>query len=434
MLNKVLKTVQKHNMFGISKDVTVALSGGADSVCLLLVLCKLKEILDLTLSAIHINHSLRGAESDRDELFAKELCDKLGVPFFSFKVDAAAEAEKRGVGVELAARELRYEIFKREAKGVVATAHSADDNLETVLFNMTRGSGLRGISGIPPLRDIYIRPLINCSREEIEAFLAEEKIPFVTDSTNLTDEYTRNRIRHRVVPELRSINNSAVAKTSAMCESLREDDDFLQMTARRIYTISLREKGLDAELLKINHPAIIKRVVALYLAEEYSITPEAHELEASVEILKAGGKTNLSGNMAAVCRNGFFFVTNQRESGDTAVSFKTEILPLTLPFDTKINNLLLKNAIDCDKIVGDISLRTRKEGDKIRLRGRNCTKSLKKLFCELRLEKALRDKIPVACDDEGVVWIYSVGVADRVKVDQHTKNAVWLKSDKLDKI
>lgn len=433
MLNKVINTIEKHNMFGISTDVTVALSGGADSVCLLLALCELKEKFDLTVSALHVNHSLRGDESDRDETFSERLCEKLGVPFVSVRVEAADEAEKRGVSVELAARELRYEIFKREAKGVVATAHSANDNTETVLFNMTRGTGLKGVCGIPPVRDVFIRPLINCTREEIETFLKERGEDFVTDSSNLTDDYTRNRIRHRVVPELCGINDSAVSKISSMCETLREDDDFLWTTARRIYTICLRDEKLDAELLKINHPAVIKRVISLYLAEVHSITAEKQELENCAKILADGGKANLSGGRAAVSQKGLFSVTNQKGETEANFCFETEMQIVCAPFDTKVNNLLFKNAIDCDKIVGDITVRTRQEGDKIRLRGRNCTKSLKKLFCELAVSKELRDILPVVADEKGVVWIHMVGVAERVAIDENTKNAFAIKVHKTDK-
>ena len=183
MLKKVISAIEKYEMFRYNTDVAVALSGGADSVALLLALSELKEKYGLTLSAIHVNHCLRGEESDRDETFAVKLCESLGVPLTVTRIDVKGEAEKTGESIELAARNLRYEVFRNEAVGLVATAHTASDNIETALFNMTRGAGLKGMAGIPPKRDIFVRPLIFCTRDEVESYLAEKKTSFVTRSS-----------------------------------------------------------------------------------------------------------------------------------------------------------------------------------------------------------------------------------------------------------
>ena len=166
-------------IFGLSeneKNIAVALSGGADSVALLMGLYRLKEELGLTLSALHLNHCLRAEESDRDEAFVKRLCSKLYIPLTVGRADVNAVAEKEGISTELAARQVRYDFFEKNATGVVATAHTADDNLETVIYRLTRATGINGLCGIPARRGIYIRPLLCCAREDIEAFLKENMV------------------------------------------------------------------------------------------------------------------------------------------------------------------------------------------------------------------------------------------------------------------
>ncbi|MDE7293582.1 MAG: tRNA lysidine(34) synthetase TilS, partial [Oscillospiraceae bacterium] len=199
--NNAAAALHGHNMLKGHGHVVAALSGGADSVCLLLVLKKLRERLNFALSAVHINHNLRGEESDRDRDFCLRLCEREGIPIRVYSVNAAEYAEKKGYSTEEAARILRYDCFEKESErlsgALIATAHNMGDNTETVLFNLTRGTGVRGLGGIPYKRDNIIRPLLDVSREEIEKYLEAHGQDFVTDSTNLTDDYTRNRIRHR---------------------------------------------------------------------------------------------------------------------------------------------------------------------------------------------------------------------------------------------
>ncbi|MBE6781621.1 MAG: tRNA lysidine(34) synthetase TilS [Ruminococcaceae bacterium] len=430
MLDKVIRAVDRYEMFSSAQNVTVALSGGADSVCLLYALKEIEEKYSLNLSAVHINHLLRGEESFRDEEFVKNLCAKLCVPLKVFRVDVNAESAKTGESTELCARRLRYEIFARESKGVVATAHSADDNLETVIFNLTRGSGIKGLCGIPPVRDIFVRPLILCSRKEIEEFLNLKEIEFVTDSTNLTDNYTRNYIRHNTVSTLRKINPSVEQTVSIMSENLREDEDFLTSTANKIYLLCSKADFLDAELLSVQHPSIIKRVIALFIKEKTGISCDSFHLESCKQILLFGGRTSLPENLSAVCLKNRFYI--EGEQNEPTFTYKVEIKEDILQKDIKINNLFLNNHIDCDKINGSLKVRTRFSSDEIRLRGRNCTKSLKKLFSELKIPENLRQIIPVASDDSGVVWIYGVGVSERVKVDFGTTKAAEFIVTKVD--
>ena len=209
MLCQILDTAKKYSMTETGDEVIAALSGGADSVCLLLALNELKETLGIKLSAIHVNHCLRGNESDRDEQFCRDLCGRLRIPLICGRFNVKEEAENRKISTELAARDIRYRFFQENSSGKkIATAHTANDNAETVIFNLARGTGTKGIAGIPPVRGNIIRPLINVTRSQIENYLKEKNQEYVTDSTNLTDDYTRNIIRHIVIPVIEQINSS----------------------------------------------------------------------------------------------------------------------------------------------------------------------------------------------------------------------------------
>lgn len=418
MLKKVINAVEKYGMFDNTDRVTVALSGGADSVCLLYVLLELKNKYGYNLGAVHINHMLRGDEADRDEQFVRFLCDSLSVPLRVERIDVAKIAKETGESTELAARKVRYDVFTK-IDGVVATAHTASDNLETAVYNFIRGTGIKGLLGVPPKRDRIVRPLIFCARKDVEKYLNEKGVDFVTDSTNLSDDYTRNMLRHRAVPVFKEINPSVEAKVSDMCENLREDEDFLSQTARKIYILTAREKELDAELLKIQHPAIIKRVISNFILEKCGYCPDSLHLNKCRDIVFSSGRVSMPKGLSVCCQNGRFYLEENREESFEYIVNLEEVNTL----EEKVNNLFSKDIIDCDKICGSITFRTRQEGDFIRPVGRNCTKSLKKLFNEKKIPKGMRDRLPVAADEQGVVWIFGIGVSERVAVDDHTKSA-----------
>ena len=230
---KILCAIERHQMIEKGGRIITALSGGADSVTLLHCLNGLKEQLGFELYACHINHNLRGKDSDSDQAFAQKLCETLNVPIRVFSVNVL-EAMEKHTGLEEKARTLRYKAFSEEAKRLrakVATAHNSCDNTETVLLNMLRGTGLKGLCGIPPVRDYLIRPLILCSRSEIEAYCLENNLEFVTDKTNFSTDYTRNKIRIELLPKLLQINPSLYEGVSRMTNSLTEDSVFLENLA-----------------------------------------------------------------------------------------------------------------------------------------------------------------------------------------------------------
>ena len=211
--NKVMKAIDDYSMLRGASKVVVGFSGGADSVCLLHILSKLRNEIGFEIIGAHVNHGIRGDEALRDADFAQDFCKQLGVAFKLLNVDCVSKAREMGVSVEECGRLLRYDFFYSlaDCNTRIATAHNSNDNTETVLFNLARGSSVKGVGGIPPVRGNIIRPLIYCARKEIEGYSRENNLQFVTDSTNLCDDYTRNKIRHKILPVLEEINPEAVS-------------------------------------------------------------------------------------------------------------------------------------------------------------------------------------------------------------------------------
>lgn len=260
---KVTETISEYKMLENAGKIAVALSGGADSVSLLRVLKFLEEPLGISVCACHLNHGLRGEESDADERFCRELCARLDIPLGVKRVNIAEQREKHE-SVEETARRVRYGFFceyleQLGENAVLATAHTASDNAETVLFNLVRGTGMDGLCGIPPKRKMgkfrVIRPLINCTRNEIENYLEELKQTYVTDKTNLSDEYSRNRIRLNVLPELSKINPAAVEAITRMTKHLRRDNELFDELAENALREARTDRGWKAsELARLPEP------------------------------------------------------------------------------------------------------------------------------------------------------------------------------------
>lgn len=420
MLKKITQAVARFELLQSAEHITVALSGGADSMALLCALLQLKDELGIKkISAAHFNHLIRGDEALRDQNFVIEQCKKLGVELFLASADVPQFAKEYHLSLELAARRLRYEFFEGLDTDIIATAHTASDNIETVLFNLTRGTTLSGLCGIPPKRDKYIRPLILCTRDDIECYCAQNGIDFVTDSTNLCDDYTRNKIRHNVVPVLKLFNSSAENAVSRMTASLRDDEDFINKTVCEKFDVIFNNGELLLDGFDKQHPAVAKRVIAKYCST-LNIDADNFHINSIYDICINGGKTSLPDNKSAENKNGVLKIVSAIKQ-PCNVTFTVDIQESDNDlFENceKVHNLLLKNILDCDKIVGKLVLRQRVSGDTIRLKNKNCTKTLKKLFCEYKIPVDEREVWPILCDDDGVVWIYKIGVADRCAADR----------------
>ena len=238
MTCNVLSAIRKYNMIEKGDVIVVGFSGGADSVCLLHFLSIVKDDYDIVLKAVHVNHNIRGEEAERDENFAREFCQKLGVEVISFSVDVPSLAEERGFSEEECGREVRYDCFRKVKCNKIAVAHTLSDSAETLIFNLTRGTGIKGLCGINPVRDNIIRPLIYCSRQDIENYCKKHSLSYVTDSTNLSNDYTRNKIRNEVIPVLKSINPSFEKSISRLINNAENENAFMEQTARKLMSDS----------------------------------------------------------------------------------------------------------------------------------------------------------------------------------------------------
>ena len=422
----ILETVSSYSLIPKNSIVTVALSGGADSIALLYALNQLKNKLNITLNAAHLNHLIRGDEAMRDEEFVRNFCQELNIPLFCERIDVPKFAKDRSLSLETAARQVRYSYLNSVAADLIATAHTASDNLETVLLNLTRGTAVGGLCGIPVKRDNIIRPLIGCTREMIEAYCDKHRLSFVTDSSNLSDDYTRNILRHSVVPVLKKINPQVeigVLKTSKAMKNL---SDLVKIKSFDYINSNFENNKLRLENFKKLNPEIAKRIIIEFInILDAEISLEACHIDEIYRICLNGGKTGIPKNKYCINEKGYLSIGLEGEIPKTP-TFSVIISQK----NQKINNLLLNNSLDCGKIVGKLVIRTRQSGDSIRLLNRGCTKPLTKIYNEYSIPRELRDVLPVISDDRGVVWIHTIGVAQRCAVSNTTKNFFVIEVEK----
>ena len=374
--------------------VCCALSGAADSVCLLRVLLTLQSRYGFVLTAVHINHNLRGTESDADAAFCQTLCETLAVPLQIFSVDVRETAAREHCSEELAARKCRYAAFAQAETDWIATAHTASDNLETLAHRLIRGASLHGLAAIPPKNGRILRPFLEITREEIEAYLKMLEQPYVTDSSNLSDRYTRNRIRHTVIPTLKHLNPSVEQTAAHTLKSLRREDDFLCRETEKAYAVC-HTSPHELDCLESLHPALQIRCIAKLLEEE-NLSYDGKLLEKLLQICQTGGRWNLHGVVYAEAKPGRLYLKTRRTKTPTPKKIplrwgKNHLYPgfaataklITMADMEKKNENFVKTAIvhekfanccvDYDKIKGSIFLCPRIPGARMRLAGRDFT-------------------------------------------------------------
>ena len=400
MLNKLERFLREQNMVQPGDTVICAVSGGADSVALLFACYLLKEKLDITLEAAHFNHHLRGEESDRDEAFVKELCDRYDVPLHL----GGAEVVPGKKGLEAAARDARY-AFLRSLSGKIATAHTADDNAETLLMHLVRGTGLKGLGGITPIHGKVIRPMLKITRQDVEDFLEEWCLSHIEDSSNETDAFLRNRIRHHVMPLLTKENPKIAENLSQMALRLRLDEEFI---AQQVNSTDLP----TVESLKTMPKALRSRALESFLKASGVKEPEDSHIALAESLVfsdKPSARASFPGGVT-IARN-----YDRLEALADAQTLEEQILPcpgevllpgLRVTCQPATENLNAPDAFTVSP-VGQIRLRARQSGDTIRLSGGS--KSLKKLFIDRKIPAAQRQQIPVVCDDAGVLGVYTIG-------------------------
>lgn len=403
MLNKLSAFMEEYSMVKPGDTVICAVSGGADSVALLFALYLLKEKLGIYLQAAHFNHGLRGEESREEEAFVREFCRGYGIPLFVGTANVVP-GEK---GLEAAARDARYGFFDT-LKGKIATAHTADDNAETLLMHMVRGTGLKGLGGIAPLRGRLIRPMLGITRQEVLSFLEEYSLPHREDSSNREDLFLRNRLRHHVMPLLKQENPRLAETMSAMALRLRWDEEALQ-------TEMDFSQGLRLEDWLSLPKAKRSRVAGAFLAYCGVREPEAEHirlLEALAMSCNPSARANFPGGITlercyGVLRrahNAKVFEEILLACPGTTVLKDWGLTVEIAPAEAILNT---EDTFTVDT-VGELTLRSRKTGDAMKLPGG--TKTLKNLFVDRKIPASQRQEIPVLADEAGVLAVYGIGV------------------------
>nr|WP_243423651.1 tRNA lysidine(34) synthetase TilS [Anaerotignum lactatifermentans] len=441
-MEKVRWTMKQYHMCGRGERIAVGVSGGADSMALLHLLWRLSVQEEWQVQAVHVHHGLRGAEADADAAYVEETCRCWGIPCTVIRLDVAAEAAKRKLGVEETGRILRYEALRQAAAGgKIAVAHHANDQAETLLMRLCRGTGMQGLAAMRPVREDVIRPLLFCGREEIEVYCRQKGILWREDSTNRETAYTRNRLRHQVLPLLEQVHGGSIRHLSEAAELLAAEEDFLEKEAQKALAALEERGGLWAAALLELHPALRRRVLRLAVAQKGSLrdVTRSHILQLEELLEKESGKSIcLPHGLWAGMEYGRLVLKRQEMAavgfchsleigGQTAVPelgwlVETEV-SLEKPGEFCRDDYT--NVFDYDKIKRELCCRSRRPGDRMALRAGS--KKLKDLFIDEKIPREERDrKALIACGGE-VLWIVGGRISPAVLPEKDTKRYITVR-------
>ena len=476
LFDKVQKQIKKQNMISVKDVVMVGLSGGADSICLLLVLYKLQEQMEFSLEAIHVEHGIRGEESRQDAFFVQQLCKELQVPCDVVSIDVPGFAKEQGIGLEEAARILRYEIFEQRAKETnakIALAHHREDNAETILFQMARGSSLTGLCGMQPIRRsasgvIYIRPFLQIHRKEIELFLAEKNQRYCIDSTNQELEYSRNYLRNVILPEFQKLNTQAVAHINETAEQLGEIRDFLDdqievywkqiVTVEEVYGQENCNILLDIPKLKVLHvvlqKGLIYKAIGMISGGKKDISSVHVEQVRNLMDCQSGKECSLPNGLVAIKENTTIrlyasnkseYIMEETQKIEISKSQLRESLEAknaqTVRFGSNGEQILISvfektdlemeiprktytKWFDYDKIKDGFCIRTRQSGDYLICDVFGHRKKLKQYFVDEKIPVTQRDKIVLLAQESQVLWVIGGRISEYAKVTEETQRIV----------
>lgn len=437
VLSKTKRAITDFSMLIDGDSVVVGLSGGADSVMLVHFL---KNQLKLTVYACHINHMLRGEESNRDKQFVMKFCSEHNIELYSEDADVTTYASRNNLSIEEAGREIRYSVFEKArlhfCARKIATAHSLSDNAETLLLNLSRGCGLNGLSSIPAVRGVIIRPLLYLTRQEIEQYCLDHSLCYVIDSTNLESVYTRNKIRLEVIPKLVAVNPQFLTSVAKTISVLTAENDYMQEITNSAYDVAQKSDGsLLIDKLCDQHIAIRHRILCKFL-DENNIPRSADLVKRLNHIVGCGkGKINVKSNVFIEVKKHTLQISDNTnildyfeyplEIGEfTSNTGECYTIKLCDYEETqtlkKIYRKLLYICCDYDRIIGKAVIRQRKSGDKITFVGRG-TKNLKKLFIDDKLTAAAKSKVLVFADEDGAFALMGYGEDVRVVTTDTTK-------------
>lgn len=459
---KILDTIMSNHLIEQGDAVVVGVSGGPDSICLLHVLHALSGRLEIRLHAVHINHMLRAEEAQIDEEFTSGICNELGIPLSVVHADVAAMAKKLGMSIEEAGREVRYREFEKAAAGIgatkIAVAHNRNDQAETVMMHIIRGTGIAGLVGMEYKRGAVVRPLLNIYRKEIEQYCAAAGLSPKTDSTNLRSEFTRNKIRLELLPY---INKSFGADiTESLCrlsEHAAQDNHYLEQCALEAYKECLATKSAGQVSLKLQqlrklHMVILGRVLKQAVCDAAGSSNGIGSVHyAILSELAAKGNTGaraeLPGGIGAVVSYGSLniysseYLQEQKKVSQNSLPFEvclavpgnTPVLELDAVIKTYVEKVIdvdkygrmyynsFVQFFDYDSLKKGINIRNRRNGDIFKPLKSNGTKKLKEYFIDNKIPRELRDKIPLICIDNEIVWVVGYKISDKFKVTENTK-------------
>lgn len=454
MLEKIIAYIEKYSLIERGEGVVVGVSGGADSVCLLLVLLEIKKRFLLDLVVVHVHHGIRGKEADEDEQFVQKLAEQLNVPFVSEKRNVPRLAKEYGLSEEEAGRAVRYEIFEQVRKqygfSKIAVAHNKNDCAETVLFHLFRGSGLTGISGISAMRGEIIRPLLCCTRTEIEQFLEAKGQSFQTDRTNFLEEYSRNKIRLRVLPYVtQEINDRAVEHIVGTADMVSEAQRFIEKNVQIMYDrVVLLKNGIyfikadEFNLVdKILQRGIVYQVIVFASQKKKDIEQKHVEMIMNLMSRNVGKKIMLPYEIVAEKTYDGIKVYKENDTAGIKREEKSAIvepgnvyvlrefgLEISLERIEKPAGVVQIPKNDCtkwfdyDRINNVILVRNRQSGDYLEINAFGGTKKLKDYFIDKKVPRDIRDEIPLLADGNHVIWIIGDRISERYKVSEMTKN------------
>ncbi|SHE43077.1 tRNA lysidine(34) synthetase TilS [Clostridium fallax] len=461
MRQKIIEYIRQYNMIKNGDRVLVALSGGPDSICLLHILNSLKDILNIEIFVAHVNHCLRGDDADEDERYVKEFCEKLQIPCYIKKANINKIAEERKISSEMAGREIRYEffdeIFKNENLNKIAIAHNANDQAETILMRIMRGTGLEGLIGIKPIRDYkYIRPILCLTRDEIEKYCESNNLNPRIDKTNLENIYSRNKIRLDMIPYIKENFNSDIVSTLNRLASLSAiDQEYIEGVCDEKYERFCKEYResitIDKGAFKENR-AILSRIIRkVYIklnGNGYNFEMKHIDDIVSLQKGETGKEIHLPNDI--ICKNIYgeisIYLNNKKNdfkldeifiSKNQLKTLKNINLLEKIGYDICIdifpnksiqfdNNSLIKY-FDYDKIKEGITIRAKKDGDKIIPLGMNGSKKIKSIFIDAKIPKEERNKIPLVCFDQEIAWIVGLKVSNLFKVSKKTQDIIKIK-------
>ena len=428
-------------------------SGGADSTALLHFLTTLRDEYQLKIWAVYVNHCIRGEEAYEDGHFVEDLCASLNVRFFYEEADVPKFSRENRISEEEAGRTIRYRIYNKileqNGGGKIALGHNLNDNAETFLIRLARGTGPKGLEGIPPARDNIIRPLIECRRDSIEKYCRNNNLDFKTDSTNLSDMYSRNKIRLKVIPQLLELNSNALENIFNASNFIKEENSYIEKISEKAYTSCVlkdenKKVSLSRKRLKSLDDIILENVLrkaVLSARGSLKDISSAHIDILSGLIMKGTGKTV---SLPGITAESSYDALNIYPAGGEKKS-ESFCVPLEVNSCVRIENiqkkvtLALKNknfnknehnlytkTFNYDKIKGKLEFRTRKTGDFIRLKGAESGKSLKTYFIDNKIPRNLRDSIPLVACGSDILWICGYRISDYYKADENTLNLLFI--------